>query len=261
MKLLSYFTVSILACLFLLVSCDKEAADWTYSTDDTMADLSFADIYNTMSGEDDANNTLRACANLTLSGTTFPITVTADFTSSTGCGDGRVRSGTLTAVYSGRWNDPGTTVTITTTDYTIDGYMVEGTNIISNTSTGSGNPSFTSEIQNGKVTTPNGDIILREATRNYEWTAGSSTPLDLSDDVWQLTGDAAGTTSTGRDYTAQITTPVIKAVSCKWIQQGVIEITPSASGSVARTVDYGPNVCDNVATVTYGTWSANITMN
>ncbi len=260
MKLLSYFTLVIITSLFI-ISCEKEAADWSYSTDDTMADLSFNDIYNTMSGEDDANNTLRACATLTLSSTTFPITVTADFNSSTGCGDGRVRSGTLTAVYTGRWNDPGTTITITTTDYTVDGYRLEGTNIITNTSTGSGNPSFTSEIQNGKVTTPNGDVILRDATRNYEWIAGSSTPLDMSDDVWQLTGNATGTTSSGKEYTAVITTAVIKAVSCKWIQQGVIEITPTASGSVVRSVDYGPNVCDNIATVSYGTWSTNITMN
>ncbi len=260
MKLLSYFTLVIITSLFI-ISCEKEAADWSYSTDDTMADLSFNDIYNTMSGEDDANNTLRACATLTLSSTTFPITVTADFNSSTGCGDGRVRSGTLTAVYTGRWNDPGTTITITTTDYTVDGYRLEGTNIITNTSTGSGNPSFTSEIQNGKVTTPNGDVILRDATRNYEWIAGSSTPLDMSDDVWQLTGNATGTASSGKEYTAVITTAVIKAVSCKWIQQGVIEITPTASGSVVRSVDYGPNVCDNIATVSYGTWSTNITMN
>lgn len=260
MKTLLYLTGAILSCVILLTACDREAADWTYSSDDTMADISFNDIYTVMSGEDDANNTLRACANLTLSSTTFPITVTADFNGSTGCGDGRVRTGVLTAVYSGRWNSPGTTITITTTDYTVNGYRLEGTNIITNTST-TGNPSFRSEIQNGKVTTPDGDIILREATKYYEWTAGSATPLDLTDDVWQLTGNASGTTSSGKDYTAQITTPVIKANSCNWIQQGVIEVTPSVAGSVARRVDYGPNICDNVVSVSYGSFTTNITLN
>ncbi len=260
MKTLVYSTLSMFACILLCSACEKEAADWTFSTDDTMADLSFNDIYNVMNGEDDANNTLRACANLTLSSTTFPITVTADFNGTTGCGDGRVRSGVLTAVYSGRWNSPGTTVTITTSDYTVNGYRVEGTNIITNTST-TGNPSFSSEIQNGKITTPDGDVILREANKSYEWTEGSATPLDLSDDVWQMAGNASGTTSSGKDYTAEITTPVIKANSCNWIQQGVIEITPSASGSVMRSVNYGPNVCDNIASVSYGNWTANITMN
>lgn len=260
MKTLVYLTGSILICMLLCMACEKEAADWTYSTDDTMADLSFDDIYTLMSVEDDADNTLRACANLSLSSTSFPITVTADFTGSTGCGDGRVRSGVLTAIYTGRWNAPGTTITIHTTNYAVNGYQLEGTNIISNIS-GLGSPQFRSEILDGKITTPNGDIILREATKIYTWTAGAATPLDLTDDVWQITGNASGKTSAGMDYTTEITTPITKANSCKWIQHGIIKITPTGSGAVVRSVDYGPNVCDNVASVNYGRWTTNISLN
>ncbi len=267
MKLLSYFTLTVVACLLLTTACQKEAADWSYSTDDTVAGLAFDDIYNTMSGEDDPGGNLRSCATLTLSNTngTFPVTVTAVFSgTSTGCGDGRVRSGKLTAVYSDRWFTPGATVVITSDasdPYTVSGYSVVGVNTITNTSGTTGNPSFSSQITGGQVTTPEGDVILRDGTRYYEWIAGSSTFADYTDDEWQLTGSVTGTTSTGKEYTAVITTPVIKAYSCKWIQQGVIEVTPSGGG-VVRTVDYGPtNNCDNVATVTYGTWSANIVMN
>jgi len=266
MKLLSYFTFTVIACLFLATSCQQDAADWSYTTDDTMAGLAFDDIYNTMSGEDDDNNQLRACATLTLvttPGTTYPITVTAVF-NGTGCGDGRVRTGTLTAVYSGRWFTTGTTVTITSdaaNPYTVSGYVVEGVNTITNTSGTTGNPSFTSVVTNGKVTTPNGDEILRSGTRNYEMTGGSTTPLDVTDDVWQLTGSVNGTTSTGKQYTAtvDVATPIVKAQSCKWIQSGVIEITP-AGGGVVRTIDYGNGTCDNKASVTYGSWSMDITM-
>ncbi|BDS14906.1 hypothetical protein [Aureispira anguillae] len=260
MKRLSYFALSITTCLLLTTACEKEAADWTYSTDDTMADLAFDDIYNAMSGESNDNNNLRACANLTLSSTTFPITVTADFNGSTGCGDGRVRSGTITAVYTDRWNAAGSKVTITTTDYSVNGYRVEGTNVIENLGQVNGNPTFRSTVTNGKVTTPTGDIITRDAVKEYAWIDGVGTPLDIADDVWQLTGTANGTTRNGNAYTAEITTPVVKANSCNWVQQGVVEIRPAGGGTV-RTVDYGPNTCDAIATVTYGTWSANITMN
>lgn len=261
MKLLSYFTLSIATLLLVTTACEKqEAADWTYSTDDTMADLAFDDVYNAMSGESNDNNNLRACANLTLSGTTFPITVTADFNASTGCGDGRVRSGVITAVYSGRWNATGTTVTITTTNYTVNGYKVAGTNVIENLGTVNGNPTFRSTVTNGQVTTPTGDVIHRDAVKEYAWIDGTSTPLDITDDVWQLTGSANGTTRNGNAYTAQITTPVIKANSCNWVQQGVVEVQP-AGGGVVRKIDYGPNTCDATATVSYGLWSMNITMN
>lgn len=260
MKLLSYFTAGITICLLLTTACEKEAADWTYSTDDTMADFAFDDLYQAMSGESNDNNNLRSCATLTLSSTTFPITVTADFNASTGCGDGRTRTGVITAVYSGRWNAAGTTVTITTTDYTVNGYKLEGKNVIENMGLVAGKPTFRSTVTNGKVTTPTGDLIARDAIKEYTWTAGSGTPLDVTDDVWQLTGSANGTTSSGKQYTAQITTPVVKANSCNWIQQGVVEIQPAGGGTL-RTVDYGPNVCDKVATVTYGVWSADINMN
>lgn len=260
MKIVSSFSFMILISL-VIFSCKQESPDWSYSSDDTMADFTFSDIYNIMSTQDDSAGTLRSCAVLTLSSTTFPITVTADFNNSTGCGDGRVRSGTLTAVYSGRWNDPGTVVTITSTDYTVNGYRLEGTNVITNTSGVTGNPSFTSEIVDGQITTPNGDLILRESVRNYEWIEGATTPLDFTDDVWQLTGNATGTTTSGNQYTATITTPVVKANSCKWIQQGVIEITPNIANATARVIDYGANICDNIVNVSYGQWYADIYLN
>jgi hypothetical protein len=261
MKLLSYFTLGIVTLLLITTACEKqEVADWTYSTDDTMSDLAFDDVYNAMSGESNGHTNLRACANLTLSGTTFPITVTADFNASTGCGDGRVRSGVITAVYSGRWNDVGTTVTITTTNYMVNGYKVSGRDVIENVGIVSGNPTFRSTVTNGEVTTPDGDVILRDAIKEYTWIGGTNTPLDITDDVWQLTGSANGTTRNGNAYTAQITTPVVKANSCNWIQKGVVEVQP-VGGGVLRTIDYGSNTCDAIATVNYGIWSMNITMN
>lgn len=261
MKLLSYFTLSVVTLLLITTACEiQDAADWTYSTDDTMADLAFDDVYNTMSGESNGHNNLRACATLTLSGTTFPITVTADFNASTGCGDGRVRTGVITAVYSGRWNAVGTTVTITTTDYTVNGYRVSGTNVIENIGVVNGNPTFRSTVSNGQVTSSAGDVVLRDAIKEYTWIEGSATPTDITDDVWQLTGTANGTTRNGKAYTAEITTPIVKANSCNWVQQGVVEVLPAGGGTL-RTIDYGNNTCDATAKVTYGAWSMDIVMN
>jgi hypothetical protein len=261
MKLLSYFTLSVVTLLLITTACEiEDAADWTYSTDDTMADLAFDDVYNAMSGESNGHSNLRACATLTLSGTTFPITVTADFNGSTGCGDGRIRTGVITAVYSGRWNTVGSTVTITTTDYTVGSYRVSGTDVIENIGVINGNPTFRSTVSSGQVTSSAGDVVLRDAIKEYTWIEGSGTPADITDDVWQLTGTANGTTRNGKAYTSEITTPVVNANSCNWSQQGVVEVLPAGGGTL-RTIDYGNNTCDATAKVTYGLWSMDIVMN
>jgi hypothetical protein len=180
MKLIINLTGAILSFMLLLTACEKEVDDWTYSTDDTMTDLNFNDLYNTMRFLNDDNQNSGSCANLTLSKGAFPITVTADFNGCTSCRDKKLRSGNLTAIYSGRWNTPGTVISITTNNYTVNGYKIEGTYIITNTST-SENTSFNSEVQNGKITNPEGTIILRNLNKNYALITDASRASDILD--------------------------------------------------------------------------------
>jgi len=263
MKLLVYLTIGVATILLLVTSCTKDAADWTYSTDNTMSELAFDDVYNITSGGVNSNSDLRSCGTLDIDTTAnswFPVTLTFDYGTGVVCADGRTRSGVLTAVMSDRWSTTGMTCEISTTNYTVEGYQVEGTNTITNQGLINGNLTFKSEIVGGKVTTPDGDEITREATKYWSWIGGASTPLDVNDDVYQLTGTASGTTRNGDAFNAEITTPVVKAVSCDWVQEGKVEVTP-AGGGVVRAIDYGSGTCDNQAEVSYGNWSMNITLN
>ena len=99
----------------------------------------------------------------------------------------------------------------------------------------------------GSVTTPEGQIITRTSTREREWVEGLETPLYFWDDVFSITGTASGVNSKGVAYTAEITSPLIKARNCRWIQEGVLSIVTDANTEV---IDYGEGICDNVAMAT-----------
>lgn len=247
----------------LFSACEIENADWTYSTDNTVSEFGFDDVYSVSHGEANSNNNLRSCGTVivdTTAGTYFPVTLTFDFGTSTTCIDGRTRSGKLTAVYTDRWSAVGMTCTVTPDNYKVNNHGVTGTQVITNQGLTNGAPTFKSEITNGEVTLPDGNKITRNATKYWSWIAGASTPLNVLDDVYQLTGTANGTTRNGNAYTATITTPLVKAQNCAWVQEGRIEVTPTGGGTV-RAIDYGNGTCDASAEVSYGRWSSTIVLN
>jgi hypothetical protein len=262
MKINQYFLL-VLGVIMLCSACEIEDADWTYSTDNTVSDFGFEDVYNLSNGEAQSHNELRSCGAVridTTANTYFPVTLTFDFGTGTTCVDGRTRAGQLTAVYTDRWSAPGMTCTVTSTNYKVNNHGVSGTQVITNKGLVNGSLTFESVITNGVVTLPNGSTITRTATKNWAWIAGAATPLDISDDVYQLTGTASGTTRNGNAYTATITTPLVKANSCTWVQEGRIEVTP-AGGGTTRAIDYGNGSCDATAEVSYGRWSTTIALN
>ena len=80
------------------------------------------------------------CANVSVSGSTFPVTVTVDF--GTGCksADSITRSGSITYVFSGRLSTPGTTIAATFNNYMVNGHKLNGTYTIANTTTNINSP-------------------------------------------------------------------------------------------------------------------------
>jgi len=263
MKLLNSLFVGVGMSLVVFSSCKKEEADWTFSTDDAIADVAFQDVYTVIQEEAESNGDLRACPNVSLdTPLVFPITATIDFGTSCTAPNGRIRSGILNAEFSGRWRDVGSKVTVTPNNFKVSDYKIEGTQIITNNGTnGAGQPNYTVELKNGKVTTPDNETILREGTQTYTWTQGYDTPNVAADDVWEVTGSMNGTTRNGKTYTVTVITPVEKAVSCKWASKGVLEITNTGTGS-SYQLDFseGGGGCDGSVKVTYGTLNFNYTM-
>jgi hypothetical protein len=186
--------------------------------------------------------------------TTFPKTLTIDFGSGTTDWLGRERKGMITIIATGMYKDSLAEFTITPSGYFVDDYKVEGEKIITNNGRNAGgNINYTININNGKVTAPNNDFATWESLRNREWIAGENTDWitnglsGIMDDTYSITGEANGINRLGRTFDAEITSPLIVSLACKWITRGTFTLSPQDLD--VRTVDYGYGDCDNEATV------------
>jgi hypothetical protein len=200
-----------------------------------------------------------SCAIITLdpNGGVFPMTLTIDF-GSTGCTglDYKTRKGKLTAVFSGRYTDAGSVVTISFDNYYVNGYKVEGTKTITTNGRVGGNLSFTERDIDGRITKPDGGIITWESTRTNSWVEGelSTGWLGIFDDKYAITGSATGQTSDGTDYEIDITTPLQYEVLCNTTYNVVTEgaLSYKVEGTEVATLDYGSGTCDRNVVVSYG---------
>lgn len=200
------------------------------------------DAANAMSG----NPTITVDPADTLDG--FPVTMTIDYgtptSPTTDAIDGKVRSGKIICVFSNYWHVVGATVKTTFVNYMVNTWSFACDSMkVTHSSTNA----FTRQVF--KAVCSNGSATLKwEGTHTVTQTAGGSTPLNILDDVYSVTGNASGVNREGKSYTVNITSPVVKRTSCHWIESGRVDITPE--GLAARTLDYGDGTCDGKATVT-----------
>ncbi|MCD6066854.1 MAG: lipoprotein precursor [Bacteroidetes bacterium] len=160
--------------------------------------------------------------------------------------DGVFRSGKLVTTFSKSYDSVGCVITITPTNYKVGNIIYSGTIRVTRLA-GGNTPSFRTEVLNGHCHTANWDIdFLTDKTITYQ--QGYNTPGDPSDDIIQITGNSSGKNREGRTFTVAVKTPLVKKASCKWIQQGTVDITPD--GLKTRTVDFGSGSCDNTGTFT-----------
>jgi hypothetical protein len=180
----------------------------------------------------------------------WPKTVTIDF-GSEGCEGpfGNIRKGTITIVVTDRYLKPGTVRTVTFNDFYINNFKIEGTKTVTNEGRNEDDfMYFSVELTGGKVTTPAGKEITHEFSRTRTWIEGELTPRWRWDDKYIIAGEATGINRYGILYTRTITTPLIVAISCRWIMSGIIEIQPEGHSLII--LDYGNGECDDVATIT-----------
>ena len=190
------------------------------------------------------------CAAITLSGHSFPITVTVDFGSGCTSQDGISRSGSITYVFSGKLSAPGTTISATFNNYVVNGYQLGGTYSITNTSTGS-TFSLESKVINGTITYPNDTAYAFSGDKTT--TLVSGTLGDVSSYQFSVTGSYNISNSVGESLSAVVTTPLTRVLTCRYVTQGDIAFTYARSGvSIKGTLDFGNGTCDNNATITIG---------
>jgi hypothetical protein len=263
-------TAAITMSVFVFVaSCHKKDSDTTTTTsttDDTniasdhsLAEKTFDDAQAIGDAGNAATNggtiyrttatTVGGCATVTHS----TGTITVDFgPTNCLCADGRYRRGKIVVTYSGVYADSGSTHTITFVDYYQNDNHVVGTKTVTNMGHNtSGQPYFNVTVS-GTVTRTSGVVITCAYNRVRTWTAGYTTLTDRSDDVYSITGGGTITRTAASgaavDATIAITSPLIVAASCEWIEAGTITYT---WGSHTRTLNYGTTaVCDDNATLT-----------
>lgn len=180
--------------------------------------------------------------------------ITVDFgTNGITCRDGRVRYGKVIFKFTNGYRNAGRTVTQTFDGYKVDDRTINNSStrtVTYNGTNASGQHNWTI-VANMSITKANGKVVTWNSTRNRIMTAGASTPLNWTDDVYEISGGASGVTGNGTSYNLTINKNLLIRIGCKYIQDGIITMT---RGSVSYSIDYGTptssNNCDNQATFT-----------
>jgi len=208
---------------------------------------------------DGEHTTNLGCAIYTISDSVpgeYPKTLTLDF--GTGCtsADGILRKGKLIYVFTAPIVVPGATASVTFNQYVVNGFGLQGAYSITNNSSDQNGISFTTQVTNGIITYPNATNYHYSHNKTYVMTAGSGTPYDITDDVYSITGNSSFSTAGGASLVFTSKTPLVKAVSCHNVSSGVVDFV--YNNSVSGSIDFGNGDCDNLATVTVGSWNKTV---
>jgi hypothetical protein len=284
-------TVLILISGMLFFSCKKDVEqpdlDTNTTSDNANSQSSFDDMAkvseDALSGNGGAK--MSAPGNPISCATVDIVVLATDSTKYTinfpggTCSDGKVRSGTIIAVLDGAtYNTPGATLTLTTSDYTINGNKVEGKKKITCVSNVSNNPvhdivvSDTGAASAGfaKITYANSETATWKSKRTRTLVSGGG-DADITNNIYDISATtgvgnpvAEGVNRNGKSYTVDIISPIRIDFSCfanntaRYPTQGVLKLTPD--GKIARSIDYGDGTCDNKVQVIIGGKTYDITL-
>lgn len=253
-------TILYLSTLFLLfTACEKREVDneTQSAIDNAEAEMKFADvttIVNHIGLDEDGveKGILNGCPDITVEIDTttqdsFPKTYTLNYGQGCTGNDGRMRAGELVFVFSNSWMEDEVNVNVSFNDYKVAGINHLGNLSVVKTLSTNGHKLLEITLTEGKLEYANGDVVNYETTRTIEQTEGESTN-DTGDDTYVLNGSAKGVSRTGREFNTFITTPLVRKMTCGYIAEGVIELSPK--GFAKRMIDFGDGTCDNLATVT-----------
>lgn len=256
---------------------DKDT-DTSGAEDNSLADKSFEDM-GQISNEAASGSVgsyksagydglLSACATITHDTVLNKITV--DFGSvNCLCNDNRYRRGKIFISYSNSvkpepytyW-DSLTSITITTSpdnSYFVGNdannmHQVIGSKTVTNNGHNltTGNMTWTVVVNGQIIKANNQGTISWTSNRVREWLTGEGTPYYWLDDSYGVTGSASGTSANGTPFSMNITSQLIRKISCiRWFVSGTLEFKPG--NKPTRYVDFSPpsnGACDDVATVT-----------
>jgi hypothetical protein len=178
---------------------------------------------------------------------TYPKTITLDYGDSTVIHHGRVLKGVVTIEISAPARTDGSTRKMTFKNFVIDSIAVNGTSIsvFKGDNKTSAVENYTEDVV---FNYDNGTEVTWKGEKKRDWVEGLSTDTVRSDDVIKITGKANAAITGGSVYLKEITVPLVRKGSCKYITEGVIQLT--VDNKLVSSVDYGTGECDASATLT-----------
>jgi hypothetical protein len=170
------------------------------------------------------------------------------------CEDGKNRKGKIEVEYKPVKGIIGSEVIYTPDQYFVNDFGVSGKKSVKITAP----YTWTIKVENGVVTKPDGKTVTWSSDRVRKMVSGMNTPLNFTDDSFEVTGTSSGKNSAGNDYSFETETPLLFSYGCQYISSGKLKI--KRSGKKDAVVDYGDGTCDDKGTVTVGTWTKDITL-
>jgi len=230
------------------VAVAEAEADAVYEDIDDLVLLSLTE--ETSSGGRIEEDDDRFCENvISVEGNKMSGTVTIDF--GEGCQDrnGNVRKGMIVIEYQGGKLIPGSTVTTTLIEYSINDISIEGVRTLTNISESiESYPTFNITLQNGKITWPDNTFATREVNRVRVW-VNANNPLN---DEHHVTGVANGITRRGVTYDMVVTDTLIYKRNCRVSRRGRLPVQGEkqiTTDNKLITVDYGDGECDTIVEI------------
>jgi len=178
--------------------------------------------------------------------TAFPKTVIINYGNGCKGRDGKTRKGKIITVYSAPMVRPEAIAVTRFDGFYVNNIKVEGKHTTKNNST-SDVRIFTRSVEGGKLTFPDGGVIVWNATHTNKQVAGLGTPGLPFDDAFEITGRAKGVSEkNGKrvEWSRTIIEPLFKAFRCRWISKGVVHITRNDKKAI---FNFGDGTCDNKA--------------
>jgi hypothetical protein len=272
-----FLYLMLVAGLVFLSGCRKsdrdEDKELQSAEDFGIAQATFADLFHQLdlycAGLADVNRNsqpgLQNCASVTvnpaLPNPSFPKTVSIDFGPVNCAGpDGVLRRGVITAVFSGRYRDSLSTITITPNNFYRNDIRVLGTQVLTNQGRINGVLTYSVSDQNCSLVFPDTKTISWDSNRSRRWINGESTPGDFSDDSYEISGTASGRGTKGNTFTANTVSgaPLLVSMNCRYIKSGKLILKPA--NLLDREIDFGSGACDDKATVTIAGKTYEITL-
>ncbi len=134
---------------------------------------------------------------------------------------------------------------MTFNNYYVNDFKVEGTITWTNTSE-PGTRSWERKCEDGKITASDGRYWLHSGIKQIVQVQGVSTPHNLLDDVFSITGHHTITNANGETRTSTIIEPLQKKVVCENVDKGTVKIEGANHTAI---VDFGDGTCDRLATI------------